>query len=119
MPQRGLEYVGRSQRDLAGFPEDVQEVIVFALLEALAGHKHPDAKPLRGFGGAGVLEIAEAYKTDAYRVVYTTNFSGMIYVLHAFKKKSPKGIATAKQDMDLIRRRLKAAAEIHARKGNS
>lgn len=117
MAQQGLEFVGRCQRDIADFPEEVQETIAFALLEAQDGHKHPDAKPLTGFGGAGVLEISESFRTDAYRVVYTTNFSGMIYVLHAFKKKSTRGIATSKRDLDLIRSRLKDAAAIHARKG--
>lgn len=116
MPQHELEFVGRRLRDLTDFPEDVQDIVVFALLEAQEGHKHPDAKPLSGFGGASVLEISRSFRTDAYRVVYTTSFSGTIYVLHAFKKKSTKGIATSQRDLDLIRRRLKAAAELDARK---
>jgi phage-related protein len=116
MAQRGLEFVGRSQRDLANFPEEVQEIVAFALLEAQEGHKHPDAKALSGFGGAGVLEISESFRTDAYRVVYTTSLTGVIYVLHAFKKKSTRGIATSKRDLDLIRRRLRDAATIHAKR---
>jgi phage-related protein len=116
---RDLEYVGRSLRDLGDFPEDVQEVVVFALLEAQAGGKHPDAEPLKGFSGADVLALARKYKGDAYRVVYTIRFPGMIYVLHAFKKKSTKGIETPKRETDLIRQRLKAAADLYARRGTT
>jgi phage-related protein len=114
MPQRDLEYVGRSSRDLRAFPEEVQEVVVFALLEAQAGGRHPDAEPLRGFHGADVLAISRRFRTDAYRVVYTIRYPDVVYVLHAFKKKSTKGIETPKKDMDLVERRLKAAAELHA-----
>lgn len=113
---RDLEYVSRSQRDPSEFPEDVQDVVVFALLEAQEGRKHPDAKPMTGFGGAGVLEIVATYRGDAYRAVYTIDFSGIVYVLHAFKKKSTKGNQTPKRYMEMIRRRLKAAAELHARR---
>jgi phage-related protein len=116
MPRKELEYVGGSQRDLSKFPEAVQEVVVFALLEAQDGSKHQDAKPLTGFGGAGVLEVADTFKGDAYRVVYTVDFPGMVYVLHAFKKKSTKGRETPKKDMDLIRKRWKDAAELYARR---
>lgn len=119
MARRDLEYVGRSRRDLSDFPEDVQDLVVFALLEAQEGRKHPDAKPLQGFGGAGVLEIVEAFRGDAYRVVYTIDFPGMVYVLHAFKKKSTKGRATSMRDIDLVRRRLRAAAELSTRRSRS
>lgn len=69
------------------------------------------AKPLRGFGGAGVLEIVEDYQSDTYRAVYTLKFADSIYVLHAFQKKSKKGRATPKVDINLVKRRLKAAEE--------
>jgi phage-related protein len=113
MTQRELVYVGRSERDLQAFPEEVQDVAALALLEAMDGHKHQDAKPLKGFGGAGVLEICESFRTDEYRIVYTTKFEGVVYVLHAFKKKSRRGIATPRQDMETIRRRFKVAADLH------
>ena len=116
MPRKDLEYVGGCKRDLSKFPEDVQEIVAFALLEAMDGHKHHDAKPLTGFGGAGVLEVPVSFKGDAYRVVYTVDFPGMVYVLHAFKKKSTRGIETPKKDMVLIRKRLKNAAVLHARR---
>jgi phage-related protein len=75
------------------------------------GRKAPSAKPLAGFGGAGVLEIVEDHQTDTYRAVYAVKFSELVYVLHAFQKKSKKGIATPKPDIDLIKRRLRAAEE--------
>lgn len=70
---------------------------------------HPGAKPLTGFGGAGVLEVVESFAGDAYRAIYTVKFAGMIYVLHVFKKKSTKGKKTQKPDIGLIKSRLKDA----------
>jgi phage-related protein len=84
-----------------------------AIWEAQAGGKAPYAKPLKGFSGAGVLEIVDDYDGDTYRAVYTVRFAGVVYVLHAFQKKSKRGIATPKQDMDLIEQRLKRARENH------
>lgn len=83
----------------------------YALYQAQVGRKAPSAKPLAGFRGAGVLEIVEDHQTDTYRAVYTVKFSEWVYVLHAFQKKSKKGIATPKPDIDLIKRRLKVAEE--------
>ena len=85
----------------------------YALYLAQKGSKAPTAKPLRGFGSAGVLEIVDDHQTDTYRAVYTVNFANAIYVLHAFQKKSKKGRATPKPDMDLVKRRLKVAEEQH------
>lgn len=82
-----------------------------ALDIAQRGGKHPDAKPLRGFGGAGVLEIVDDYDGDTYRAVYTVRFVGVVYGLHAFEKKSKTGISTPQREMDLVRRRLKLAEE--------
>jgi phage-related protein len=119
LSQRQLVFVGSSIDDLRSFPEDVKDVVGYALWLAQNGQKHPDAKPLKGFGGAGVLEIVDVYRGDAYRVIYTTTFAGVVYVLHAFKKKSTSGIATPKQHIDVIKRRLKDAAEIHAERKSS
>src|SRR5687768_672323 len=116
MSQRELEYMGRAQRDLEKFPEDVQDVVAFALLEAMTGHKHQDAEPLKGFGGAGVLAIHGSHRGDTYRVVYTIDFPGMVYVLHAFKKKSTRGAETPKRDMALIEARYKSARDLHDRR---
>ena len=104
-----LIWVGSSRRDLKAFPDEVKDGMGYALYQAQMGQKAPTAKPLRGFGGAGVLEIIEDHQGDTYRAVYTVNFSNLVYVLHAFQKKSKKGIATPKSDLDLINRRLQVA----------
>lgn len=110
---KSLVWIGSSRRDLKAFPAEVKDVMGYALYQAQTGQKALSAKPLRGFGGAGVLEIVEDHKGDTYRAVYTVTFSEWVYVLHAFQKKSKKGIATPKSDMDLIKRRLGTAEEDH------
>ena len=110
-PLKPVEWIGSSRDDLRDFPEDVQQIMGFALYRAQLGKKHPDARPLKGFKGAGVLEIVENFDGDTYRAVYTVKFEGIVYVLHAFQKKSKQGIATPKQDIDLIESRLKRAKE--------
>jgi phage-related protein len=94
-------------------PADVIDTFGFALYLAQRGGKHLHAKPLQGFGGAGVLEIVQAHAGDAYRAVYTVRIGMLVYVLHCFQKKSKRGIETPKQDLDLIRARLKLA-QAHA-----
>lgn len=86
----------------------------FALYLAQLGGKHHAAKPLKGFAGAGVLEMLEDYDGDTYRAVYTVRFEGAVYVLHSFQKKSTMGRRTSRHDIELIRQRLKQAEEIHA-----
>ena len=108
-------WIGSSRTDLASFPEDVKDAIGHALYIAQRGGKHADAKPLWGFGSAGILEIAEDHAGDTYRAVYTVRFAGRIYVLHVFQKKSKAGIKTPKPEIDLIKSRLKRAEEEHAR----
>ena len=108
-------WIGSSRTDLASLPEDVKDLVGYALYFAQRGGKHPDAKPLRGFGGTGVLEIIENHAGDTYRAVYTVRFAGRIYVLHVFQKKSKTGIKTPKSEIELIRSRLKRAEEEHAR----
>ncbi len=83
----------------------------FALFQAQAGGKHHDAKPLEGFGGAGILEVVANYQGDTFRAVYTVKFAGIVYVLHAFQKKSKRGAKTPKAEVDLIHQRLRAAEE--------
>ena len=106
-----LAWVGSSQQDLRKFPEQVKDMIGYALSLAQTGDKHPLAKPLKGFTGAGVLEVVQDYQGDTYRAVYTVRFANAIYVLHAFKKKSKSGIATPQMDIDLIKSRLQRAYE--------
>jgi phage-related protein len=108
---KSIVWIGSSRRDLKSFPAEVKDVMGYALYQAQVGSKAPSAKPLAGFGGAGVLEIVEDHQTDTYRAVYTVKFSDLVYVLHAFQKKSKKGIATPKPEMDLIKRRLRVAEE--------
>ena len=109
-------WIRSSKEDLKKFPETAQSHIGFGLQVAQRGGKHTDAKPMRGFGGASVMEIVEDYAGDTYRVVYTVKFVAAIYVLHAFKKKSKTGTATPKHELSLIEERLKRAEELDALK---
>lgn len=102
-----LEWVASSKKDLLSMPPDVVDVFGYALHLAQQGGKHAQAKPLKGFGSAGVLEVVEDDDGNTYRAVYTVRFSNAVYVLHCFQKKSHKGIATPKQDLDLVHDRLK------------
>lgn len=108
-----VRWVASSKKDLLKMPEDVQDVFGFALHQAQTGKKSDQAKPLKGFGSAGVLEVVEDWQGDTYRTVYTVKFSNAVYVLHCFQKKAIRGIETPKPDLDKIRDRLKAA-EQHA-----
>lgn len=112
--QKALYWLSSSKKDLIAFPEEAQDVFGYALHLAQEGKKHEQARPLKGFGGAGVLEVVEDCKGNAYRAVYTVKFGNAVYVLHCFQKKSTHGIETPKPDMELIRERLKAA-EVHAK----
>src|SRR5207253_1420033 len=109
-----LLWVSSSKKDLKQMPADVQDIFGFALHLAQDGGKHPQAKPLKGFGGAGLLEVVEDFDTNTYRAVYTVRFGTAIYVLHCFQKKSTKGVETAHCDIDLIKKRLLAAQD-HAK----
>ncbi|MGH6820528.1 MAG: type II toxin-antitoxin system RelE/ParE family toxin [Methylocella sp.] len=104
-----LIWMGSSKKDLLALPDQVVDVFGYGLHLAQMGLKHPDAKPLSGFGSAGVLEIVEDWRGDTYRAVYTVRIKSAIYVLHVFQKKSRRGIATPKADLELIRDRLKTA----------
>lgn len=104
-----LEWIGSSKKDLRALPDEVMDVFGYALHLAQAGGKHPQAKPLQGFGSAGVLEVVEDWRGNAYRAVYTVRFEERVFVLHVFQKKSKSGIATPKQDIDLIWKRLQVA----------
>lgn len=104
-----LYWLGSSRKDLLAMPEDVQDVFGYALYQAQTGGKSPQAKPLSGFGSAGVLEVVEDCQGEAWRAVYTVRFADALYVLHCFQKKSRQGIATPKPHLDRIHERLKAA----------
>ena len=106
-----LNFIGSSREDLRGFPEEVKQDIGYALFEAQRGHKPEAAKPLKGFGGAAILEIIERFHGDAYRAVYTVKYREVVYVLHCFQKKSKSGRKTAQRDIDLMKQRLRIAEE--------
>jgi phage-related protein len=106
-----VRWIGTSCEELRDFPAEVRRNVGLALHFAQAGDKHPSAKPIRGFGGAGVLEVVEDHDGDTFRAVYTVRFADVLYVLHCFKKKSKRGIKTPKHELDLIEDRLKRAAE--------
>ncbi|MDB9534628.1 type II toxin-antitoxin system RelE/ParE family toxin [Dolichospermum planctonicum CS-1226] len=106
-----LEWVGSSLEDIKEFPEDVKGEIGSALYLAQVGDKHPHTKPLKGFKGASVLEVVEDFDGDTYRAIYTVKLPKAVYVLHVFQKKSKHGIATPKQDIDLIEARLERAKQ--------
>ena len=108
-----LAWIGSSQKDLKSFPEGVRNDVGYALYLAQTGDKHDAAKVLKGFGGAGVLEVVDDHDGNTFRAVYTVRFEDAVYVLHAFQKKSKKGAATPKKDIDLIRRRLQLAEQLH------
>ena len=107
--QKPALWIGSSRDDLRAFPDEVRRVMGFAINDAQNGDEHPRAKALRGFGGRSVLEVVDDEDGNTYRAVYTVRFSGVIYVLHAFQKKSKKEIETPKRNIDIIRARLKLA----------
>jgi phage-related protein len=112
MPQdteKPLEWIGSSHKDLMALPTEVRQFFGYALSLAQSGDQHDAAKVLKGFGGAGVIEVVENDAGGTYRAVYTVKFKEAVFVLHCFQKKSKQGIATPKADMDIIHARLKIA----------
>jgi phage-related protein len=106
-----LYWIGSSLDDLKRFPQAVRQIAGYGLYLAQQGDKHPDAKPLRGFAGTGTLEVVVDRQGDTYRAVYTVSFEEVVYVLHAFQKKSKRGIATPKREIEQIKNRLRRATE--------
>jgi len=107
-------WMGTSKKDLSAFPDEVKSDIGQAIYIAQIGGKAPSAKPMTGIG-AGVVEVVEDHDGDTYRAVYTVAFKEAVYVLHAFQKKSKRGIATPRPDIDKIKARLKGAKEEHVK----
>ncbi len=104
-----VRWIGSSYRDWKSFPADVQDVMGYALYLAQSGRKAGNAKTLKGFKGSTMLEITDDFDSNTWRAIYTIQFEDVIYVLHAFQKKSKKGIATSRTDIRLIHQRLKQA----------
>src|SRR5579859_4530227 len=113
VPMKPVSWVGSSRDDLREFPVSVRRLVGLALRSAQAGDKHPDAKPLRGYHRAGVLEVVADDDGDTFRAVYTVRFVEAIYVLHCFQKKATRGIATSQRDLDLIDARLHRTRQLH------
>jgi phage-related protein len=107
-------WVASSRKDLQSFPKAVRRTFGQALFDAQTGGKHPEAKPLRGFRGAGVLEVVEDYDGRTFRAVYTVKLAGFVYVLHAFQKKSKRGARTPAEEIDKVKARLKEAEKHYA-----
>jgi phage-related protein len=114
--EKPLHWVASTKKDYMSFPAEVQDEMGYALGLAQLGVKHPNAKPWKG-EGSGVLEIVEDHRGDTYRAVYTVRFTEAVYVLHAFQKKSKRGIKTPQTDVKLITERLKRAQADYERRG--
>jgi len=113
-----VHWLGNSREEMRKLPAAVRDVFGHALYIAQIGQKYYSAKPLKGFGGAGVLEVVEDHDGDTYRTVYTVKFADVVYVLHVFQKKSKQGSQTPKPVKELIKQRLKLAeADYQKRKG--
>lgn len=108
---RPCVFLGSTRKDLLGLPEEVRHEIGYALHQAQSGDEPLDAKALKGFGGRSILEIVKNYDSDTYRAVYTVRFEQALYVLHVFQKKSKRGIGTPRQEIELIKQRLRDAEE--------
>lgn len=113
-----VRWIGPSLRDLRSFPRAVRIDIGHALFTAQEGKTDPAAKPLKGFGGASVLEIVASHHRNAWRAVYTVRFQDAIYVLHVFQKKSTKGIATPAREIELVKKRLAEAERDYRERQN-
>src|SRR5258707_5053002 len=111
-PLRPLLWVASSKRDFREFPAQVQDDLGFQLYLAQTGQHPPSAKPLKGLG-SGTVELVDDFDGDTYRAVYTVRFGDAVYVLHAFKKKSKRGVKTPQPDIDLVKRRLRDAEVDH------
>jgi phage-related protein len=103
-------WLGDSLKQVKSFPEEVRRHIGVALYDAQRGEKPPSAKPFKGVG-SGVFEIVTRFDSDTWRTVYAAQIGKRIYILHAFQKKSPKGIKTPRRDEELIKQRYKLALQ--------
>jgi phage-related protein len=112
-----LVWMGSSRRDFRDFPQEVKADMGYALFVAQRGGKHTSAKVLKGFGGSDVVEIKADDRSGTFRAVYTVRFADVVYVLHAFQKKSTKGAETPKPDLELIEKRLRDVEHLRKEAG--
>ncbi len=115
---RPVKWLGSTRKDVRSFPRPVRRDIGMALYAAQHDELDPAARPMKGFGGSSVVEIVSDFRGDTWRAVYTVRFAEAVYVLHAFQKKSKRGIATPRQDVDLTQRRLAEAERLHHERQN-
>ena len=116
VPPKPVVWLGRTRDELREFPRRVRKEFGFALWLAQRGSAHPKTKTLHGFDGGGVIEIVQNASGNAYRTVYTVRWSGVIYVLHVFQKKSTRGIKTPLPDRRLIDQRFREAKQDYERR---
>ena len=112
-PTKPVVWIGSSRKDFRDFPDEVKSEMGYGLFLAQTGGRHRKAKTFKGAGDAGVVEVIDDFRGDTFRTVYTVRFSSAVYVLHAFQKKSKKGIATPASDIQLIEQRLREAERTH------
>jgi phage-related protein len=112
-----VRWIGSSLKDLRAFPAEVRREVGYVIYAAQKGGTDPSAKPMKGFPGASVMEIVTPFGGDTWRTVYTVRLKDVVYVLHAFQKKSKSGIATPKKEIDLIHRRLATAEREYRKEG--
>jgi phage-related protein len=110
--EKDVVWMGSSLKDLRSFPDEVRQVFGAAIYHAQLGGKHPQATPMKGHKGAGILEVIEDHDKETYRCMYTVKYGNKVYVLHSFQKKSKKGIATPQTDIDVINNRLKEVKKL-------
>jgi phage-related protein len=115
-PLKPIRWMASTKEDISNSPDAVKDAIGYALYEVQCGQKPATAKPLKGFGGAGVLEIVEDFDGDTWRAVYTVEIAGVIYVLDFFQKKAKKGISTPKHIIERLRRRRRDAMALERQK---
>ncbi len=118
LAERPIVWLGSCRRDLRSFPREVRREIGLALYAAQQGDTDPAAKPMKGFCGASVLEIITDFRGDTWRAVYTIRFREAVYIVHVFLKKSKRGIATPKREIEVIKRRLAEAERLHRERQN-
>ncbi len=109
-----LLWIGSSRKDMQSLAPIIRREFGLELFAAQCGEMPPSAKPLKGFGGAGVLELVADERGGTYRAVYTVKFHDVIYVLHVFQKKSKSGTATPEREIELVKQRLKRAQDDYA-----
>jgi phage-related protein len=111
-PNRQIIYLGSSRKDAEKLPRQIQDLFSDALMCALMGQKHEDAKPFKYHGG-GVFEVVGDHRNDTFRAIYTTKYTEVVFVIHIFQKKSKRGKETPKEDKELIENRLKWAEQVY------